>query len=200
MEKSKRFVCFGHVDQHLRSLPPANPSRLHQYFESKTMSSLQGNQNGTEKSAQKEVNSNHSIFSELVKVLVYVTLLREISMAEEDELQRYWRYLLTVFTSSFSRQSREILPTSLLRLSSSPPPPSLRTLDVGLRDPKCSAPRPSSRILRSEAYWCYSYSLSAYEPNCISPDLLASASRNLSTLSWVNFSFLRGLTATAQLD
>ncbi|EEU35668.1 uncharacterized protein NECHADRAFT_97899 [Fusarium vanettenii 77-13-4] len=35
------------------------------------MSSLQGNQNGTEKSAQKEVNSNHSIFSELVKVLVY---------------------------------------------------------------------------------------------------------------------------------
>ncbi|KAI8711279.1 hypothetical protein NCS52_01503800 [Fusarium sp. LHS14.1] len=67
--KVQNSVSLGHVDQHLRSLPPATPSRLHSYFKSTTMSFIQGNQHGTAKSAQKDANSNHSIFAELVKFL-----------------------------------------------------------------------------------------------------------------------------------
>lgn len=51
------------------------------------MSFIQESQKNTTGSAVGNVKSNHSIFAELLKVLVYVPLLCEIPMTEENGMQ-----------------------------------------------------------------------------------------------------------------
>lgn len=62
------------------------------------MSFIQENQNDTAGSAGGDAKSDHSIFAELLKVLVYVPFLCEIPMTEEHGMQHIG--LLVTFADS----------------------------------------------------------------------------------------------------